>query len=61
MMKCRREMTAEQHLMMLVDKGEIKVKDHTIIVYTDDDGETSQVVADYMVHFSRKGYAIIYK
>lgn len=61
MMKYRREMSAEQHLMVLQDKGEIKVKGTTIIVYTDDDGETSQVVSDYMAHFDRIGYTIIYK
>lgn len=38
MMKYRREMTAEQHLIVLEDKGEIKVKDNKIIVFTDDDG-----------------------
>lgn len=61
MMKYRREMSAEQHLMVMQDKGEIKVKGTTITVYTDEDGETIQVVKDYMVHFARKGYTIIYK
>lgn len=61
MMKYRREMSAEQHLMVLEDKGEIKVKGTTITVYTDDDGETTQTVSDYMTHFARKGYKIIYK
>lgn len=61
MMKYRREMTAEQHLVVLMDKGEIKVKDNVIIAYTDDDGEVSQVVSDYMKHFADKGYTIIYR
>lgn len=61
MMKYRREMSAEQHLMVMQDKGEIKVKGTTITVYTDEDGETSQMVADYMVHFTRKGYKVIYR
>lgn len=61
MMKYRREMSAEQHLRVLEDKGEIRVKATTIIVYTDDDGEVSQAVSDYMTHFARKGYNIIYK
>jgi hypothetical protein len=60
-MKYRREMTAEQHLIVLEDKGEIKVKGNKIIVFTDDDGEVSQVVSDYMAHFSRKGYEISYR
>ena len=54
-------MSAEQHLMVMQDKGEIKVKGTTITVYTDEDGETSQMVADYMVHFTRKGYKVIYR
>ena len=61
MMKYRREMTAEQHLVVLEDKGEIKVKGNVIIVYTDDDGEVSQAVSDYMKHFADKGYTIIYR
>ena len=61
MMKHRREMTAEQHLMILEERYEVKVKGTTITVYTDEDGETTQVVKDYMVHFTRKGYTIIYK
>lgn len=61
MMKHSREMTAEQHLMILEERYEVKVKGTTIIVYTDEDGETTQVVKDYMVHFVRKGYKIIYK
>ena len=61
MMKYRREMTAEEHLKVLEDKYEIKVKGMTIIVFPDEDGEVSQVVSDYMVCFSRKGYKILYR
>ena len=60
-MKNRREMTAEQHLKVLEEMGEIKVKGLTIIVFADDDGGIPQVVSDYMTHFSRKGYNIIWR
>lgn len=61
MMKYRREMNAEQHMMVLQDKGEIRIKGKTIIVYTDEDGEATQAVNDYMVYAMRKGYKVIYR
>ena len=60
-MKYRREMTAEQHLKILEDRYAIKVKGQKIIVFTDEDGEVEQVVEDYMTHFYRKGYEIIWR
>lgn len=61
MMKYRREMNAEQHMMILQDKGEIRIQGKTIIVYTDDDGEATQAVNDYIVYAMRKGYKVIYR
>ena len=54
-------MTAEQHLKVLEEMGEIKVNNMTIIVFADDDDEIPQVVSDYVTHFSRKGYTIIWR
>lgn len=61
MMKYRKEMTAEMFLKVMEDKGEIKVKGMAITVYTDEDGEVSQMVSDYMKHFYKKGYSITYR
>ena len=60
-MKYRREMTAIEHLKVLEDKGEIKVKGKAITVFTDDDGETSQTVSDYMTYCARNGYSITWR
>jgi dienelactone hydrolase len=61
MMKYRREMTAREHMMVMEDRGEIRVKDNTVIVFTDEDGETSQMVRDYARYWARKGYTVIYR
>lgn len=61
MMKYRREMSAEKHLMVLADMGEIKVKGNKITVFVEEDEDMiPQVVRDYVKHFSRKGYEIFY-
>ena len=60
-MKYRREMTAREHMMVMEDRGEIRVKDNTVIVFTDEDGETSQMVRDYTCYWVRKGYTVIYR
>lgn len=61
MMKYRREMTAEEHMKVMEDRGEIKVKGMTVIVFTDEDGETSQMVRDYANYWARKNYTVIYQ
>ena len=60
-MKYRREMTAREHMMVMEDRGEIRVKDNTVIVFTDEDGETSQMVRDYARYWARKGCTVIYR
>lgn len=61
MMKYRREMTAREHMMVMEDRGEIKVKGKTVIVFTDEDGETSQMVRDYASYWARENYTVIYR
>lgn len=61
MMKYRREMTAEEHMIVMEDRGEIRVKGNVVVVFTDDDGETSQMVRDYAHYWVRKGYMVIYR
>ena len=61
MMKYRREMTAQEHMMVMEDRGEIRVNGMTVTVFTDDDGETSQMVRDYAHYWARKGYTVIYR
>ena len=61
MMKYRREMTAREHMMVMEDRGEIKVKGKTVIVFTDEDGETSQMVRDYANYWARNDYIVIYR
>ena len=61
MTKYRREMTAEQHMRVMEDRGEIRVKNNTVTVFTDDDGETSQMVRDYAHYWARKGYTVNYR
>lgn len=60
-MKYRREMSAEQHMKVMEDRGEIKVKGKTVIVFTDEDGETSQMVRDYESYWAKKNYEVIYR
>lgn len=60
-MKCKREMSAEQHLRMLEDRGEIKVKGMTVTAYTDEDGDVTQEVDNYMTYCARKGYKVVYR
>ena len=61
MMKYRREMTAEEHMMVMEDRGEIRVKGNAVTVFTDEDGEVSQMVKDYAHYWARKGYTVIYR
>ena len=61
MMKYRREMTAEEHMKVLEDRGEIRVKGKTVIVFTDDDGETSQMVQDYSHYWYKNNYTVIWR
>ena len=61
MMKYRREMTAEEHMKVMEDRGEIRVKGNAVIIFTDDDGETSQMVRDYAHYWARKGYTVTYR
>jgi hypothetical protein len=60
-MRNRREMTAEQHMKVMEERGEIKIKGMAVTVFTDDDGETSQMVRDYAHYWARKGYTVIYR
>ena len=60
-MKYRREMSAEQHMKVMEDRGEKKKKKKTIIVFTDEDGETSQMVRDYESYWAKKNYEVIYR
>ena len=60
-MKYRREMTAEQHMMVMEDRGEIRVKGNAVTVFVDEDGETSQMVRDYAHYWARKGYIVTYR
>lgn len=61
MKKYRREMTAQEHMMVMEDRGEIKINDMMVIVFTDEDGETSQMVHDYESYWARKGYTVVYR
>jgi dienelactone hydrolase len=54
-------MTAEEHMKVMEDRGEIRIKGMTVIVFTDEDGETSQMVRDYARYWARKGYTVIYR
>lgn len=60
-MKYRREMTAEEHMMVMEDRGEIRVKGNAVTVFVDEDGETSQMVRDYAHYWARKGYTVTYR
>ena len=60
-MKYRREMSADKHMKILEDRHYIKVADKHIIVFTDEDGETEQVVNDYMKYCAHNGYTIEYR
>lgn len=62
-MKTRREMTAIEHIALLVREGYIKLTDSTITIKAaarDDDGEILQVVTDYMAYATRHGYKVIW-
>lgn len=62
-MKTRREMTAMEHIALLVREGYIKVSGKTIVIQEwarDDDGELPQVVIDYMSYAARHGYEIVW-
>ena len=61
MMKYRREMTAREHMMVMEDRGEIRVKGNVVTVFTDEDGETSQMVHDYESYWARNGYTVVYR
>lgn len=61
MMKYRREMTAEEHMKVMEDRGEIKIKGKTIIVFPDDDGEISKMVCDYTHYWIRNNYTVVYR